>query len=288
MTSERKLERVETPTPQQGFLGAGHIARALIRGDFENTDPFIILMDDRIVVPPGDPVGAPHPHAGLETVSLILDGKLGEGVHAVEAGDFELMTAGGGVIHTESMEPGTKLRVLQMWLTLPRKDRWAAPRLQRLRLDRVPKHVADGEEIRVYSGSFAGVTSPVQNYVPLTVADIRLRPGALTRQMLPGAHTSLLYIIEGSLEVGEEGRSLSEDQMGWLAKTIEDSEAAVLLKGGPEGARLVLYSAPPQHESIASYGPFIGNRQQDIIRLYNEYHQGKMKHISTVEDIVNF
>lgn len=288
MTSERKLERVETPTPQQGFLGAGHIARALIRGDFENTDPFIILMDDRVVVPPGDPVGAPHPHAGLETVSLILDGKLGEGVHAVEAGDFELMTAGGGVIHTESMEPGTKLRVLQMWLTLPRKDRWAAPRLQRLRLDRVPKHVADGEEIRVYSGSFAGVTSPVQNYVPLTVADIRLRPGALTRQMLPGAHTSLLYIIEGSLEVGEEGRSLSEDQMGWLAKTIEDSEAAVLLKGGPEGARLVLYSAPPQHESIASYGPFIGNRQQDIIRLYNEYHQGKMKHISTVEDIVNF
>jgi len=175
-----------------------------------------------------------------------------------------------------------------MWLTLPRKDRWAAPRLQRLRLDRVPKHVADGEEIRVYSGSFAGVTSPVQNYVPLTVADIRLRPGALTRQMLPGAHTSLLYIIEGSLEVGEEGRSLSEDQMGWLAKTTEDSEAAVLLKGGPEGARLVLYSAPPQHESIASYGPFIGNRQQDIIRLYNEYHQGKMKHISTVEDIVNF
>lgn len=288
MTSERKLERVETPTPQQGFLGAGHIARALIRGDFENTDPFIILMDDRIVVPPGDPVGAPHPHAGLETVSLILDGKLGEGVHAVEAGDFELMTAGGGVIHTESMEPGTKLRVLQMWLTLPRKDRWAAPRLQRLRLDRVPKHVADGEEIRVYSGSFAGVTSPVQNYVPLTVADIRLRPGALTRQMLPGAHTSLLYIIEGSLEVGEEGRSLSEDQMGWLAKTTEDSEAAVLLKGGPAGARLVLYSAPPQHESIASYGPFIGNRQQDIIRLYDEYHQGKMKHISTVEDIVNF
>lgn len=288
MISERKLESVETPNPHQGFLGAGHIARALIRNDFEKTDPFIILMDDRIVVPPGDPVGAPHPHAGLETVSLILGGKLGEGSHAAEAGDFELMTAGSGVIHTESMEPGTKLRVLQMWLTLPRKDRWAAPRLQRLHLDSVPKYVADGQEIRVYSGSFAGVTSPVQNYVPLTVADIWLQPGALTRQMLPGSHTSFLYMIEGSLEVGEEGKSLSEDQMGWLAKTTEDSDAALLLKGGPKGARVVLYSAPPQHESIASYGPFIGNRQRDIIRLYDEYHQGKMKHISTVEDVVDF
>src|SRR5690606_9070986 len=134
------------------------------------SDPFIILMDDRVVVPPGNPVGGPHPHAGFETVSLILDGKLGDGSNALEGGDFELMTAGSGIIHTEALEPGTRLRVLQMWLTLPRKHRWADPRVQRLRLADVPKHSADGHEIRVYSGAFAGLTSPVKNYVPLVIA----------------------------------------------------------------------------------------------------------------------
>jgi redox-sensitive bicupin YhaK (pirin superfamily) len=36
-------------------------------------DPFILLMDDHLDI--GDrPVGGPHPHAGFETVTLILDG----------------------------------------------------------------------------------------------------------------------------------------------------------------------------------------------------------------------
>lgn len=288
MTSERKLEHIETPAPQQGFLGTGHIARALVRDDFARSDPFIVLMDDRIAVPPGDPVGGPHPHAGFETVSLILDGKWGDEPHAVEAGDFELMTAGSGIIHTESMNPGTRLRVLQMWLTLPAKDRWAAPRLQRVRLDTVPRYSANDQEIRVYSGSFAGVSSPVQNYVPLIVADIWLQPGVLTRQTLPGADTSFLYVINGVVEVGKDRRLLSEDQVGWLSNTAEDSGAELVLKAGPAGARVVLYSAPPQHEPVASYGPFIGDRQRDIIRLYNEYHQGKMKHVSTLEEVTNY
>lgn len=287
MTVERKLESVETPAPRQGFLGAGHIARALVRDNFPRTDPFILLMDDRIVVPPGDPVGGPHPHAGFETVSLILDGKMGNGSHAIEAGDFELMTAGSGVIHTESMEPGTRLRVLQMWLTLPKKDRWAAPRLQRVHLASAPRHTSDGQDIRVYSGSFAGVTSPVQNYVPLIVAEIQLQPGALIQQLLPGSHTSFLYVINGVVEVGREKKLLSQDQLGWLAKTGQETDAGLALQAGPDGARVVLYSAAPQHEAIAAYGPFIGDRQQDIVRLYNEYHQGKMKHISTLEEVMN-
>ena len=38
-------------------------------------DPFILLMDDHLDI--GDrPVGGPHPHAGFETVTLILDGAI--------------------------------------------------------------------------------------------------------------------------------------------------------------------------------------------------------------------
>jgi redox-sensitive bicupin YhaK (pirin superfamily) len=38
-------------------------------------DPFILLMEDHLDI--GDrSVGGPHPHAGFETVTLILDGAI--------------------------------------------------------------------------------------------------------------------------------------------------------------------------------------------------------------------
>jgi len=54
------------------------------------------------------------------------------------------------------------------------------------------------------------------------------------------------------------------------------------LTSGEAGVRFVLYSGKPTGEPIVSHGPFIADSSEDIARLYNEYRQGKMKHISTV------
>src|SRR5690242_3921511 len=134
---ERNLSSIATPAPQQGFLGPGHEARAVVLNNFGQTDPFIALMDDRIVVPEGKPVGGPHPHAGFETVTLVLEGSLGDEQHGYRAGDFEMMTAGKGIIHTESIEPGTRVHILQLWLTLPKAQRWAPPRIQKMKFSTV-------------------------------------------------------------------------------------------------------------------------------------------------------
>jgi quercetin 2,3-dioxygenase len=56
------------------------------------------------------------------------------------------------------------------------------------------------------------------------------------------------------------------------------------LKAGAEGARFVVYAGKPTGENIVSYGPFIADSSEDIKRLYQEYKEGKMKHISTVPD----
>src|SRR4249919_2168390 len=100
MAIKRKLAKVYEPKGQPGFLGAGHIARPLLTGNFSESDPFIILMDDMLDKKDNEPVGGPHPHAGFETVSLMLEGELGVGAHKMKEGDFQMMTAGSGVIHT--------------------------------------------------------------------------------------------------------------------------------------------------------------------------------------------
>jgi quercetin 2,3-dioxygenase len=284
MVIKRKLGTVQTPPPHQGFLGPDHTARAVIQNNFPQTDPFILLMDDVLDKQDGEPVGGPHPHAGFETVSLLLEGALGDHAHKMTAGDFQIMTAGSGIIHTETIETKAKMRLLQLWLTLPKKDRWATPRVQDLPLEHVPKLSENGVDIRVYSGSFAGLASPVQNYVPVIIADIHLQSGISTLQHLPASFNTFLYVIEGSVEVGEEKKLLRQHQVGWLDKSSDNSQSELTLTGGESGGRLVLYAGQPQHDPIVPYGPFIGDTQRDIIRLYGEHQQGKMGHISQVPD----
>jgi redox-sensitive bicupin YhaK (pirin superfamily) len=46
----------------------------------------------------------------------------------------------------------------------------------------------------------------------------------------------------------------------------------------------VLYAGKPLGENIVAHGPFIADSAEDIKRLYQEYRQDKMKHISTVPE----
>jgi hypothetical protein len=56
------------------------------------------------------------------------------------------------------------------------------------------------------------------------------------------------------------------------------------LRAGNEGARFILYSGQPQGAKLVSHGPFIGDTQEDISRLYHEFRAGKMKHINSVPE----
>lgn len=285
MPNKRKLVKIHIPEGQPGFLGPGHIARPVISGPFSDSDPFIMLMDDMLDKRDDTPVGGPHPHAGFETVSLLLEGEMGDEGHKMKGGDFQLMTAGSGIIHTETIQKIAKMRLLQLWLNLPKKDRAAVPRLQELPLEHVPSLSENGVSIRLYSGTLAGLTSPVQNYSPIIVADITLAAGTTTVQQIPANYNNFLYVINGSIKVGGgvEGKQLYQDQVGWL-DLFDDAEESDLQLNTEEGARFILYAGKPTGESIISHGPFIADSEEDIRRLYREYRQGAMKHIAEVPE----
>ncbi|MDQ2657053.1 MAG: pirin family protein, partial [Bacteroidota bacterium] len=72
------------------------------------------------------------------------------------------------------------------------------------------------------------------------------------------------------------------DEVGWLDRADEAADSDLLLKGGEQGAHLVLYAAQPQHHEIVSHGPFIADSMEDIRQWYADYRAGKMGHISEV------
>jgi len=280
MAIKRSLIHIDTPKGQPGFLGRGHVARPVIQRTFAESDPFIMLMDDMLDKKDDTPVGGPHPHAGFETVSLLIEGEMGE----MNAGDLQMMTAGSGVVHTETIDKPTKMRLFQLWLNLPKKNRWAPPRLQDIQFEHVPHLSKNGIDISLYSGDFAGLSSPLQNYTPMILADIKIEPGVTTVQQLPANFNTFLYVLDGRVLIGEEETSLSQDQVGWLEIFNSDATSELKIKAGTEGARLVVYAGKPTGDAIVSHGPFIAGSNEDIMRLYNEYRQGKMKHISTIDE----
>jgi len=282
MAIKRKLVRIETPKPQPGFLGPDHTARAVITGGFSASDPFIILMDDYLDKKDNKPVGGAHPHAGFETVSLLLEGEVGDAAHTMKGGDFQIMTAGSGIVHTETIDKAATMRLLQLWVNLPKKDRLAQPRVQNLPVEHAPTSDENGVQIKLYSGSLAGLTSPVQNYVPMAIADITVEPGVTTGLDIPANFNTFLYVLDGSVVIGEDEKQLNKYQVGWLDISTNDAASELKLTAGKEGVRFALYSGKPTGEPIVSHGPFIADGSEDIMQFYNEYRQGKMKHISTV------
>ena len=286
--NKRKLVKKYRPADQPGFLGAGHVARALIRGDFVDADPFILLMDDMLDKQDDHPAGGPHPHAGFETVTLLLEGELGDETHGMKTGDLEIMTAGSGIIHTETITKKTRLRILQLWLTLSKTERWTAPRIQSLSSGHVSKTSAGDLDIRLYSGTLAGISSPIKNHTPVIIADIKVQSGGSATLSLPASYTSFLYMLNGTIQIGDDKKRLTQHEVGWLNRFDTSGESELLITAAAAGTRFILYSGEPQGDPIVSHGPFIGDTTEDISRLYREFRSGRMNHISAVADAQRF
>lgn len=271
---QRSIKRITANPPQPGFLGEGHIATAVVDGSrFSETDPFIFLMDDKLNLPGGEPVGGPHPHAGFETVTFILEGNP---PHWKE-GSVEIMTAGKGIVHTEEISAKTDARILQLWLALPPEKRWTEPFFQEILLEDVPVLKTDDYEIRVYSGSSNGITSPMENQTPFTLVDVKMNEKSEFVQELPASYNGFIYVVKGSVSVGD--RKIENGQTAWFDRPEEKGNTEVVFNTSGESTRFILYAALPHHVPIVSHGPFIADTEDDIRRLYREFRQGKMPHL---------
>jgi quercetin 2,3-dioxygenase len=283
----RRITRTITPgPPAPGFIGDGHLAVMVVTPDeFAANDPFILLADDRLDLREGATAGGPHPHAGFETVTFVLEGSLhdrDEGV--LEAGDVQWMTAGRGIIHGESVVPRGRTRVLQLWLTLPKRQRDAAPGFRNIRGASVPVRREPGAEVRLYSGSSGRLHVPTANFVPVTLANIRLEAGATLDQELPASYNGFVYVLEGAIHAGEDNTPLETGQVGWLDRPQVDEPSTLRFSAGARGARFVLYAGQPQNDRIIVHGPFVADSREDISRLYQQYRDGGFQRLSELTE----
>jgi hypothetical protein len=109
-------------------------------------------------------------------------------------------------------------------------------------------------EVRLYSGSSGGVRSETKNYVPVTLAEVLLEPGASIEQDLPSSYNGFFYVLEGEIAVGPDARALRPGQVGWLDRPEAGRESSIRITGKTQ-ARALLYAGQPQGDPLVSYGP---------------------------------
>jgi redox-sensitive bicupin YhaK (pirin superfamily) len=276
---DRRIVRtVTTAAPAEVLPGIFHTA-VISPEDRELSDPFLLLSDDRIDGGQGARVGAAHPHAGMESATLLLEDSIKDGDAApLQAGDLQWMTAGSGIVHDEAVIARGSVRILQLWITLPHGRRWTAPGFHDVHLDSLPIRREPGVVVRLYSGRSGTLVSPTQNHVPVTLADFLLEVGCSVDQELPASYNGLLYLLDGSVRVGAD--ELRAGQVGWLDRPSAEGPSNLRVIAGEGGARLILYAGEPQSTPVVMDGPFVGESPADIARLNEEYRQGRFPHMS--------
>ncbi|MCQ2356892.1 MAG: pirin family protein [Methanocorpusculum sp.] len=119
-----------------------------------------------------------HPHRGFETVTVTLRGYVDHSDSLGSAGrygngDVQWMTAGSGCQHAEMfslihqyVENPLDFQIpLELWLNLPRKDKFTEPAYTMFWSEEIPEVAttdARGNEciVRVIAGSFQGMQAP--------------------------------------------------------------------------------------------------------------------------------
>jgi quercetin 2,3-dioxygenase len=265
------VRRIDTlPPPAPGFIGEGHTAVEVVTPDaLAESDPFVLLMDDRLEIPRRRVIGGPHPHAGLETVTFLLEGTLHDRDEGeLVAGDVLWMTAGRGIIHNEAVEAEGRSRVLQLWIALPERDRQMAPAFELVSGATAPVVRAPGVEGRLYSGSLLGVRSPTRNRVPVTMADLSLSGHDPAHLDLGATYNAFAYVLEGTVRFGEA--SARAGQVAWLRA----GQGGLELASDGRPARLVLYAGEPIREPLVHRGPFVAGTVAELGGYYREF-QGR-------------
>jgi len=279
MSTTRTVAQVETATTE--YVGANKVKRALPTRNLKQVDPFLFIdhMVPTVIEPGADIRIPPHPHAGFEVVTYIIDGEFfhrdSKGHDQVAgAGDLNWMTSGSGIIHSEGptadfLSKGGKLELIQVWINLPSHFKTVDASFRHYKSAVLPVIKTDNSEVKIILGEYAGKTSPVITQTPMYYYHIKLKAGSLFTLPVADRNTAAIYVMNGKLKV------LNEEAKEGQLINFEDNGNQLVFSAITD-AGLIAFGGEPIKEKVVSYGPFVMNSFEEIQQAIGNYETGKM------------
>ena len=269
-----EIDRIARPERRASRSQAHHARLVVVPDDFAATSPFLLMAEDWFEPPAGFP---DHPHRGLQTVTIVLDGALEHRDHAggrgaLAAGDVQWMTAGRGVIHSEMPAEGG-VHTLQLWLNLPAAQKMSQASYRDQSASRTPVSSGPGYEVRVYAGRHDDAEHPHGSLWPLMLLDARVAGERRVELEVPAGYRAFLYVLSGHGRLEGDDTAIAQEEVVWFkpartARTI-GLEADIDL-------RALLFAGPTIDEPVVAHGPFVMNTAEEIRQAYADYRAGRL------------
>lgn len=264
-----KINKVQSIPLQEG--DGRNLRYVLQLQDPLENDPFLILADDDFA----HNTFADHPHKGMQTVTHILGGSLTHydsktaGGGRLSEGDFQIMTAGRGIIHNENPDRGTSVRVLQLWVNLSPENKKQPGNYQDLKKENVPSKEIEGGSIQVFSGDVDGIQSPLELLTPFDYAQVNLTKGATYEFPVKAGFNTYVYGLEGAFTINGEALKAFDTVRFDIAEQQDHFKIEAT-----ENMKLIVFSGEPIKEPVAAQGPFVMNTQEELQEAFASYRNG--------------
>ncbi|MDP9092977.1 MAG: pirin family protein [Actinomycetota bacterium] len=288
--TERAVRQVTTGP--RSFEGEGFpVVRAFAGVSTAELDPFV-HMDQmgEVEYSPGEPKGTNwHPHRGFETVTYMIDGTFQHqdshgGGGMINNGATQWMTAGAGILHIETppeelVISGGVFHGLQLWVNLPAKDKFTAPRYQAIEGNEstLVASADGGALVRIVAGSIGQFSGPGSTHTPITMAHASLQPGAQVSLPWRADFNALVYVLSGNGTVGAERREVHGGQLAVFGPGDRLTLAATTSQASNRPTlEVILLGGRPIREPVAHYGPFVMNTKQELVQAIEDYQAGRL------------
>ena len=256
-------------------------AKRLVIGtdDFASISPFLRFSEDWFAAPGGFET---HPHRGMQTVTLVLEGALHHTDHTgadgvLRAGDVQWMTAGRGVLHSEMPYRRELAHTLQLWLNLPAAAKMAPARYVDQPLAKVPVRRLPGVEARIYAGRSGDIAQPHGSDWPMMMIDLRVDAGHSFVVEVPAGYRGFLYVLDGSARLGSEGTAAEAPQVAWFEPRLASGDEVDTVTVAAQTAfRAIVCAGPPIDEPVVAYGPFVMNTVEEIRQAFIDYQTDRL------------
>ena len=190
-----------------------------------------------------------HPHSGIATITVLLQGDLryedttGK-AGILPAGGVEWMRAGGGVWHDGAPVPGSRARGLQLWIALPAAEENGAAESQYI----APRDVPQEGPVRVILGRHGKGRSSVRAPAGVNYLDVRLKDGERWEYLPASGHgVAWVYPYQGSLRAGDEAVVRNE-----LA-VLEEGESVLRFEASGDTSFVLGSAVKHPHELVLGY-----------------------------------
>ncbi len=221
----------------------------------------------------------PHPHAGIEVISYLLEGGMEHRDSMgfrdrLGPGDAQWIRAGRGILHAE--QPSGGRHGLQLWTSLPPAEKFAEPTYRSWRAADIPRLDRAGARVDVIAGRVGEAEGPMVLATPTVFAHVRLEPGASVTLPVDAEAELGVYVIEGGLAGGSGGVLPA----GTLALLTPGE--AVGLTASERGADLAIIGGAPAARPILFAGPFVMDSEANLVRAKQDFLAGRMGRLEGV------